>query len=250
MVLRTAAGLVLPFLLWVNFGAAVDYTIGAMDANKEAGGKQVPMVTALRLGDRTDEQGFPLAVSWNKVIAVRFDHDWKGQNSSPARATEVRVLWTPETLFLRFVANYQTLNVYSEARNDGWKDELWERDVAEAFLQPDSSDALKYKEIEVAPNGFWVDLDISHGERAELRSGLKRRVVLDEKEKTWTAELAIPLKALTPAFDARREWRVNFFRVEGGGEPRFYSTWSPTYSEKANFHVPEAFGRLVFRERE
>ena len=30
----------------------------------------------------------------------------------------------------------------------------------EAFLQPDDSDPLIYKELEVSPNGFWIDLDI------------------------------------------------------------------------------------------
>jgi alpha-galactosidase len=80
-------------------------------------------------------------------------------------------------------------------------------------------------------------------------SGLKRRVVVDEKAKTWTAELAIPMKSLTTSFDANRDWRVNFYRVEGAAEPRFYSAWSATYSEEPNFHVPGAFGKLLFRER-
>jgi len=31
-------------------------------------------------------------------------------------------------------------------------------------------------------------------------------------------------------------------------EPRFYSAWSPTMTPTPNFHVPEAFGHLVFRE--
>jgi alpha-galactosidase len=43
-------------------------------------------------------------------------------------------------------------------------------------------------------------------------------------------------------------WRVNFFRVEGAAEPRFYSAWRPTNTPKPNFHVPEAFGALVFTD--
>jgi len=43
-------------------------------------------------------------------------------------------------------------------------------------------------------------------------------------------------------------WRVNFFRVEGATEPRFYSAWRPTNTPKPNFHVPEAFGALVFTD--
>jgi len=39
---------------------------------------------------------------------------------------------------------------------------------------------------------------------------------------------------------------VNFYRVEGAAEPRFYSAWQPTGTPAPNFHVPEAFGELVF----
>ena len=243
----TAAAWVLPCFLWVSLAATLNYTIWTMSPNAIAGGKPTLTAVAVRLTEGTDKQGFPTATSWNKAGAVMFDHDWKGQNSTPPLATEVRLLWTPETLFLRFVSKYQSLNTFPDARNDGWRDQLWDRDVAETFLQPDDTDPLKYKEFEVSPNGFWIDLDISHGAKQELESKLKRRVVLDEKGKSWTAELAIPMKSLTETFDAKHDWRVNFYRVEGAKEPRFYSAWSPTGTAEPNFHVPGAFGTLAFR---
>jgi len=57
----------------------------------------------------------------------------------------------------------------------------------------------------------------------------------------------LPMRSLAPLFDPRAVWRVNFFRVEGAAEPRFYSCWRPTNSPQPNFHVPEAFGKLSFR---
>ncbi len=244
---QTAAALFVPYLLWVSFAATLNYTIWTMNSNSATGNKPTRTAIALRLRANTDEQGFPEASSWNEASAISFDHDWKGENPTPALATEVRVLWTPETLFLRFRSRYQSLTVFPDARSDGWRDQLWDRDVAEAFLQPDYDDPLKYKEFEVGPNGFWIDLDISHGAKEELRSGLKRRVALDEKGNTWTAELAIPMKSLTPTFDAKQDWRANFYRVEGTREPRFYSAWSPTRTLEPNFHVPSEFGTLTFR---
>jgi alpha-galactosidase len=236
-------------LLWVSFSGFLNYTIWAMNPDSAAHPKQNPTAVAVRMAEKPDAEGFPTRPSWDKAGAITFDHDWRGENSDPARATEVRMLWTPETLFLRFVSKYRSLKVYDEARSDGWRDQLWDRDVAEAFLQPDDSDPLVYKEFEIAPNGFWIDLNISHGANKEMRSGLKRRVVLDEKNQVWTADLAIPMKGLTATFDASHDWRVNFYRVEGAAEPRFYSAWSPTYSDQPNFHVPGAFGTLVFREK-
>jgi alpha-galactosidase len=107
----------------------------------------------------------------------------------------------------------------------------------------------EYKEIEISPNGMWIDLDISPNGLADLKSGLERSVFLDKASHTWAAELAIPLKSLTVKFDPTKEWRVNFFRVEGKQEPRSYFSWQPTNTSQPNFHVPEAFGVLRFLDR-
>ena len=208
-----------------------------------------PAAAALALKGPADRQGFPEKFSWEKAPGIRFDRDWKGQNRDPQRATEVRVLWTPEALFLRFACAYRNITVFPGARADGWRYELWDRDVAEAFLQPDAGDPLVYRELEVSPNGMWIDLAVSHGKIEELHSGLRRRVAMDEKAKIWTAELAVPMQCLTERFDPSRAWRANFFRVEGEKEPRFYAAWSPTHSPEPNFHVPAAFGTLEFLQQ-
>jgi len=243
-----AASLSAPGSLLLSCLPGLNYTIRTMNAITLDDSKSNPGATALRLTEKTDGEGFPSQSAWQKAPAFQFDHDWKGGNSDPLRATEVRLLWTPETLFLRFHCNFKNITVFSDARADGWRYELWDRDVAETFLQPDSSDPFVYREFEVSPNGYWIDLAVSHGKIEELHSGLRRRVVLDEKSKTWTAEVAIPMKYLTIHFDPKASWRANFFRIEGQNEARFYAAWSPTNSPKPNFHVPSAFGTLSFQE--
>ncbi len=123
---------------------------------------------------------------------------------------------------------------------------LWDRDVAEAFLQPDPVRERYYREFEVSPNGMWIDLDIFPGGLADLKSSLEKSVVLDANQHRWAAELAIPMKALTRDFDPKSTWRANFYRVEGTKEPRAYMAWRPTDTVEPNFHVPQAFGRLRF----
>jgi alpha-galactosidase len=226
----------------------LNYTINNMSQAGDQNTKSTPTAVALRLTDKTDAGGFPEKSAWEKAPAYSYDEDWKGENAEPQRATEVRLLWTPEVLFLRFHCKYKTISVFPDARPDGWRYEMWDRDVAETFLQPDGTDPFVYREFEVSPNGFWIDLAVSHGKIEELHSGLKRRVVMDDKAKTWTAELAIPMKALTTQFDPAHSWRANFYRIEGETEPRFYSAWSPTYSPKPSFHVPSRFGTLEFRQ--
>lgn len=203
---------------------------------------------AVRLASRLAADGFPEEQAWELAPPLRFHSDWQGKNADVQRATEVRLLWTPEFLFLRFEARYRAITVFADAQPSGWRDELWNRDVCEAFLQPPGTTGRNYKEFEVAPNGFWIDLDIVNGEKQDLASGLKRKVAINEEAKTWGAVLALPIRSIVERFDSRAVWRVNFYRVEGQAEPRFYSAWRPTHTPQPNFHVPEAFGALVFTD--
>jgi alpha-galactosidase len=187
-----------------------------------------------------------MAEEWHSASPISFCSDWQGKNADPGRETEVRVLWSAQHLYLRFKCRYRELFIFEDSAPSGRRDHLWDRDVAEAFLQPDPSREHFYREFEVSPNGMWVDLDIFPGGLADLKSGLQRSVVVDEKSRTWTAELAIPMKSLTTKFDPAATWRANFYRVEGGSEPRAYLAWQPTHTPQPNFHIPTAFGKLRF----
>jgi alpha-galactosidase len=203
---------------------------------------------AVRMRGMIGAEGFPELSSWEAGGSLRFQADWQGKNADPGREMEVRLLWTPETLYLRFRARYRVITVFADAEPNGRRDRLWDRDVAEVFLQPNESDRRRYKEFEISPNGMWIDLDIAPGEKHDLKSELRRRVTLNEASKTWIAELALPMKSLVERFDPAATWRVNFYRVEGPSEPRFYSAWQPTGTAAPNFHVPEAFGKLIFAD--
>jgi len=193
------------------------------------------------------DAGRPDAV-WQSAKGISFSSDWQGKNADPERETQVRILWSKRTLYLRFECRYRQLNTFEGSDPDGRRDHLWDRDVVEAFLQPDPSLPLFYREFEVSPNGMWIDLDIFPGGRADLKSGMQRSVFVDAESRVWTAEAAIPFPALTQDFDPARIWRANFYRVEGLKEPRAYLAWQPTHTPQPNFHVPSAFGRLRFEE--
>jgi alpha-galactosidase len=206
---------------------------------------------ALAFSGALDKDGFPSPRAWEHVQAILFSADWQGKNADPERSTEVRLLWSKETLFLRFQCRYRDLTTFADSDSDGRRYQLWDRDVAEVFLQPDPATPHRYWEFEVSPNGMWIDLDIDldkqSGHKGNPQSGMKSRVHVDQKHKVWTAEIALPMQRLAPDFNPQTDWRVNFFRVEGPTEPRFYSSWQPTNTTKPSFHVPEAFARLHFQ---
>jgi alpha-galactosidase len=210
-----------------------------------AGGVGSEIVAAHVDRELTPDAAHP-AAEWQTAAPITFSSDWQGRNPDPQRETRVRVLWSPQHLYLRFECGYRELYVFENSEPNGRRDHLWERDVAEVFLQPDPSRERCYQEFEIGPNGMWIDLDIFPGGLADLKSGLRSSVVLDEREHSWNAEMAIPLAALTANFDASAVWRVNFYRIEGRQEPRAYLAWQPTHTPQPNFHVPEAFGTLQF----
>jgi len=185
------------------------------------------------------------ANEWGKAEPISFCADWQGKNADPSRETKVRILWSPQMFYLRFECKHRELFVFGDSDKDGRRDHLWDRDVAEAFLQPDPTRERYYKEFEVSPNGMWIDLDISPDGLANLKSGMQRSVAALNSG-TWAAELAIPMGALTTKFDEAHAWRANFYRVEGRQEPRAYLAWQATGTPKPNFHVPSAFGKLRF----
>ncbi len=183
-------------------------------------------VTAARVAHEISLDARHPATEWQTAKGISFCEDWQGKNADTGRQTQVRLLWTPKTLYLRFECRYRELSLFEDSDASGRRDQLWDRDVAETFLQPD---------LDIFPEGL-----------RNLESGMERSVWLDREHHTWDAELAIPMRALTANFDPAAVWRVNFFRVEGPREPRFYSAWRATNTPQPNFHVPAAFGKLRF----
>jgi len=192
--------------------------------------------------------GFPYERDWQRAAPVRFCHDWQGKHDDSKRQTEALILWTESKLYLRFRCHYRAIHVFPDAGADGRRDQLWDRDVAEVFLQPDRFGEKYYKEFEVSPNGQWLDLDITPEGLRHIASGMRSRVAVDKAARIWIAELTIAMNALTNSFDPSRSWRVNFFRCEGLDPQRFYSAWQPTETPEPNFHVPDRFGTLRFAE--
>ena len=139
---RLAAALFVPYVFWICFAGALNYTIWSMNSVHASERPALPTAYALRLNEPLGAEALPSPASWEKAPAIQFDQDWKGENADPQRATEVRLLWTPDILYLRFHCNYRNIFVFPDARADGWRYELWDRDVAETFLQPDSTDHL------------------------------------------------------------------------------------------------------------
>ncbi|MBL8221344.1 MAG: hypothetical protein JNL62_19075, partial [Bryobacterales bacterium] len=107
-----------------------------------------------------------------------------------------------------------------------------------------------YRELQVSPQGEWVDLDIDRKNPKpeggwKWNSGMKTKARIDKAKKIWYGEMKIPMKSIDsrPAA-AGNELRCNLYRIQGPFEPqRKHVAWNPVNAE--SYHTPEAFGRLV-----
>jgi len=190
--------------------------------------------------------------AWKTTNWVDFDHDLAGRSNYPGNLTSVAAVWTDDSIYFGFRCRYDSLNMFEgeDISKERW--ELWNRDVAEVFLNPQPERMSHYYEFEVAPNNQWIDLEIEKKNEpfndASWNSGFQHATRIDKENHVWTAEMRIPLRSMkVQNIQQGSAWRVNFFRAAGHGadNQRMFLAWS-TIPKGQTFHVPSRFGVLHF----
>jgi hypothetical protein len=190
----------------------------------------------------------PSAPFWQHTHPVFITGDTFG-NPVPSHRTEIRSHWTNDSLYLLFISPYEELNLKPSPDATSETNQLWNWDVAEAFIGSDFQNIRRYKEFELSPQGEWVDLDIDLDKQGDKNawkwnSGMKVSARIDQEHKIWYGAMRIPFSSLSSQPPAAGEkFRINLFRCQGPTATRHYLSWQPSMSK--TFHVPEHFGTLV-----
>src|ERR1700721_2854212 len=87
--------------------------VHCLTAGKTLSARETDTAVAVRFDGRADAEGFPADETWEKAPPVQFSSDWQGKNADPLRETQVQLLWTPDTLYLRFLAHYCRIPVFT-----------------------------------------------------------------------------------------------------------------------------------------
>ena len=189
---------------------------------------------------------------WARVEAIPLTRYWSGNPAPAGRHAEARILWSDESLCVRFVCRQaEPLIVSSSPQTETKAMGLWDCDVCEAFLAPNLEQPNRYFEFEAAPTGEWVDLAVQTkpGQREtewDFDSGMTTSAHIGDNE--IIIAMRIPWRDRIHKPQPGERWRVNLFRCVGSGATRGYLAWQPTHTEQPNFHVPEVFGWLLFAE--
>jgi hypothetical protein len=187
--------------------------------------------------------------AWSRAQAIQITRKWSGEEAPLSRHADARIIWSEESLVVRFVCRQnEPLIVNPHPQLDKKTIGIWERDVCEIFIAPNPDTPERYFEFEAAPTGEWVDLKIqltAEGRETnwEFHSGMTVAGRCAGAELIIT--IRIPWSASIPKPERGDSWRCNLFRCVGTGNER-YLAWQPTYTPEPYFHVPAAFGWLRF----
>lgn len=175
-------------------------------------------------------------------------------------ATKMKILYSDSGLYVLFSCqdSILTATIASDFKK------LWEEDVVEIFLWPET-DSPSYFEYELSPLNFELPLLVTNinGDltrwRPYLYKGDHSRQTMHKTTafggpkqsnaviKKWKAEIFIPFKLLRPLIEAPPEpgsrWKANFYRVDYDGKMPGKYEWQPV---NKTFHEIDKFGFIVF----
>lgn len=210
---------------------------------------------SIRIDGRLDDPG------WQGIQPVG-DFMLSDGAGPASRKTEARMCWDDTYLYICFTC--EDPDIWGTMLNRD--DMIWEEEVVEAFLDPDS-DLVEYYEFQNSPRNVQTDLLIRNptGRREDLIRNRKWNCegwltavqvdgTLDNRndvDRGWISEWAIPFASIpggphNPPIDGDT-WRSNLYRIDLTPTPEF-SCWSPTLEVPPNYHVPTLFGTILFRE--
>ncbi len=197
----------------------------------------------LEIDGRLDEP------AWREASSTKaFVEATNGKAGRPR--TVAKLLYDDQHLYIGFDCEDDHLYSTFTKRDD----HLWKQDAVEVFIDP-TGRGRDYFEFQVSPAGLLFDTKVkSHPQRDDSWDGRARAAVQkrgslnndDDRDRGWTAELAIPLASLSSKIPrAGTQWRLNLFRLDTRRNGRrAFLAWTPPLANTT--HVTARFGKITF----
>jgi hypothetical protein len=186
---------------------------------------------------------------WKEIHGVIMDKSVLGPEMLAFRA-EIRSRWTEKNIYFLFAGHYEKLTLNAKPDLTKETPHLWEKDVFELYLGGDFVHTNRYRELQISPQGEWLDNDIDstvrrpgfNGEE-KWNSGMIVKARIAPDDRVWFGEMKIPFSAVDERVPKEgNELRINMYRQDGVGRERDFLAWQPT--GVWNPHHPEKFGTL------
>ncbi|MEX1011468.1 MAG: carbohydrate-binding family 9-like protein [Balneolaceae bacterium] len=202
----------------------------------------------------------PESPFWRDVTGITFDRRINTGEVVPALHTDVRSRWTDTHLYFMFVCSYEEANLRPNPVTDVQTNQLWNHDVMEVYIGANFVDITKYYELQVSPQGEYLDMKIDQtlpgigrGDEWLWDSGWEVKARHNPEDRVWYGEFRLPIASIDErSAQTGNEFRINLYRLQGphpgrGEGLRDFIAWQPTFEYHP--HRPQYFGRLKLVEK-
>jgi len=205
------------------------------------------------LNERIQIDGLLNEHAWQAAIFTE-DFVVNANGSTPQMPTKAQMLWDDHHLYIAFRVTDNDIWATMQKHDDP----LWKQEAIEVFLDPDG-DGRNYIELQINAIGTIFDLLMDKAYNKGGRSntdwtleGLKVGINVNDSEKNWICEIAIPFRSLSALIKRcppkyGDTWRINLYRIERdrlNDQSVEATAWNPTCS--GDFHIPDKFGMIIF----
>ena len=209
---------------------------------------------------------------WEKVKYVTINNYIREEEDRPIfrPAVNAKMAYDNDNIYVIF----RVEDKYVRCITDRINGPVFRDSAVEFFFSPDVENPLHYFNLEVNCGGTALMQfhSLLNGRREtkrlteedigqiEIAHSLPKIVDPEiTEEVTWTIEYRIPLALLQKYSDVTMpakgvEWRANFYKIAENNSNPHHITWSKIDSfwavhnySRPNFHIPEAFGKIVFK---
>lgn len=184
--------------------------------------------------------------AWDKAVQLPLVDVVSGDK--PALQTSFCMLRDDKqgAFFVRFVAQDDQIQAYFRLHDEP----IYQEDVFELFIA-EGGNLKSYKELEVSPYDVHFDGEILYNGPGNIvlntgweLQGFLTKTRFDPLAKRTVSVWKMPYASFSMPPAPSKAWRFNAFRIDHKGDTISLSAWQKT--GKANFHVPECFGELIF----
>jgi len=218
----------------------------------------VPEYTAKKTGSAMIMDGILDEPAWVKAEAVGpFVFQW--YESGEKEQTGAKILWDDERIYFSFTCEDKHIAAEHYTHNTG----VSRDDCCEAFISPvpEGPQRTDYINYEINCIGTWLagyharsrDRNFRWEDCRGIEIGRTINGTCNNDEDTdegWVLEFSVPWNHFEE-FDAEfppRDGQVVYIGLHrcGGVTNPQYSQWSPSQTERPNFHRPLDFGKVIF----
>jgi len=195
---------------------------------------------------------------WNDVPSLEIKN-YMGDKPDHIPNVLAKLAYDDNAIYVIFRVQDQYVRAIRTKHQEG----VYKDSCVEFFFSPEGKVDNGYFNLEMNCGGtmlFHHQTQVRKGvnispediDRIEVAHSLPKKVDPEIQEPTtWTVEYRIPFDILEKYHDLTpptpgSTWRANLYKCADETSHPHWLTWSPIDLPRPNFHVPEAFGTLVF----